>query len=169
MDNEELLSRLGSQSEEDSSEAGQETEEAHIRFLVFSAGERKYALRADEVREITPNNEIFYIPFVPPYIRGYANRYGQPYTVFDLEMLLNNTALDGAHLLILKRDDDQVALLISDVDEFLQVPESAVCSLNADDEISRYFEGMLADDDREIFILAAESILERLERDIEYS
>lgn len=167
MENNEILERIES---EERPETDIEVKEERIyRYLVFSIGEQELALTAEEVREIATHNEIYYVPFVPPYIRGYANRHGQPYTVFDVHMLFENSELEGKHLLILKINDDQIALLISDVEEIVRVPESKIYSLSSSDDTSQYFSGALKVNEREVFILNVHKILERLERDIERS
>ena len=44
-------------------------------WLVFSAGEKKYALLASDVREILRDVPVFPLPFVPEYLNGILNRY----------------------------------------------------------------------------------------------
>lgn len=171
MNNEELLRKIENPEEQESGEEQEETlsEESLSRYLVFRIERQSYALLAEEVQEISANHEIFYVPFVPPYVRGYANRHGRPYTVFDLMMLFEKEALEGEHLLILKRPGDQAAFLISDVEELLKVRDSEVYTLSAEDDTSRYFRGALKSGNHDIFILDPDAILERLERDIERS
>ncbi|MCF7928853.1 MAG: chemotaxis protein CheW [Spirochaetales bacterium] len=167
MENDEILNQIESgKSEEHDVEV---KEESFYRYLVFWIGDQKFALPAEDVQEILTYNEIYFVPFVPPYIRGYANRHGQPYTVFDLLMLFENNGIEGSHLLILKVPDDQIALLISDVDEIVKVPDSKIYSLTSHDETSQYFSGAINVEETEIFILGVAKILERLELDIERS
>ncbi|MFP4178640.1 MAG: chemotaxis protein CheW [Spirochaetaceae bacterium] len=167
MKNDEILSRIESA---DRPETDVEVkEELFYRYLVFWIGEQKFALAAEDVQEIITHNEIYFVPFVPPYVRGYANRHGQPYTVFDLRMLFENSGIEGNHLLILKSTGDQVALLISDVEEIVRVPDSKIYSLTSHDETSQYFSGAINVNETEIFILGISKILERLETDIERS
>ncbi|MFO7849848.1 MAG: chemotaxis protein CheW [Spirochaetia bacterium] len=167
MKNDEILSRI--ESKERPETDVEVKEELFYRYLVFRIGDQKFALAAEEVQEILTHNEIYFVPFVPPYIRGYANRHGQPYTVFDLRMLFENAGIEGNHLLILKSANDQVALLISDVEEIVRVPDSKIYSLTSHDETSQYFSGAINVNETEIFILGISKILERLEMDIERS
>ncbi|THB68703.1 MAG: hypothetical protein D6B26_00295, partial [Spirochaetaceae bacterium] len=77
MDNQELLERLHqSQSEGEQQTAPQEMR----KYVVFFVGDAVFALPAADVREITFDNVVYYVPFLPPYIQGFANRHGQPYT-----------------------------------------------------------------------------------------
>jgi len=167
MNNDEILKQI--ESHEKGKKDVEVKEELFYRYLVFWIGEQKFALPAEEVHEILTYNEIYFVPFVPPYIRGYANRHGQPYTVFDLQMLFENSGIEGSHLLILKVPNDQIALLISDVDEIVKVPDSKIYSLTSQDETSQYFSGAVNVEETEIFVLGVSKILERLESDIERS
>lgn len=167
MENDELLNQVESGVPKEKETKSEETEEPVYRYLVFRIQNQSYALQAEEVQEISANHEVFYVPFVPPYVRGYANRHGLPYTVFDILMLFENTPLEGKHLLILKDSEDNAALLISEVEEILRVPQSHIYRLAAEDDVSRYFNGSLKTDKGTVFILDRQNIMERLERDIE--
>ncbi|MDA3951307.1 MAG: chemotaxis protein CheW [Spirochaeta sp.] len=167
MENETILAKLAQQDNE--SDAAETEDLPTFKFLVFSVADGLFALGADDVREISSSNEIYYVPFVPPYIRGYANRHGQPYTVFDLNMLFENTPLESETLLILKSETDQVAVLISDVKEIVAVAEREIFRITSDDESSRYYNGALNLEDTEVFVLKVDTLIERLERDLERS
>lgn len=167
MENETILSKL---TREEHQDVGSTTEETvYYKFLVFSVEDKMFALAAEDVREITSSNEIYYVPFVPPYVRGYANRHGQPYTVFDLHMLFENTPLESTTLLILKSEVDQVSVLISDVKEIVSIPENELFHISSNDESSRYFTSALNLEETEVFVLKVDALIERLERDLERS
>lgn len=131
-------------------------------FLIFTIGEDRYALPAGQVREIISESELYYIPFVPSYVRGLINRHGEPYTVIDCKVILEHEALQADKYLILKMENDQMALLISDVLEIVQVPESDIFSLPAHDA----FTGSLKIGATEIFIIDLQSIVKRLSNDL---
>lgn len=167
MENETILSKL---TQHQQTEESTDLESVSVlKFLVFTVGEGMFALAAEDVREISSSNEIYYVPFVPPYILGYANRHGRPYTVFDLNMLFENQPLASDTLLILKSETDQISVLISDVKEIIAVPENELFRISSDDESARYFSSALNLDDTEVFVLKVDALLERLERDLERS
>lgn len=165
MDNAEILHSLKERARQDREQ--KVDDEPLFKYVVFSIGEQFYALSADVVREITIQDELYYVPFVPPYVRGYANRHGQPYTVMDVQMLFEQGPLESGTLLVLNVPGDQLALLISEVDEIIKVPASEIHSLASNDESSRYFTHSITVAEREVFALKVETLLERLERDIE--
>ena len=145
----------------------QQIDQDLTKYVLFMVGEKRYALRADEVREISFDNELYYVPFVPPYVRGYANRHGQPFTVFDVQMLFHGTSLESTTLLILDIANDQLALLITDVDEIVKLPRSETHPLASSDDTARYFTHSITARDAEVFVLNTSTLLERLERDVE--
>jgi chemotaxis signal transduction protein len=143
------------------------SDEDLTKYVLFLVGEKRYALKADQVREISFDNELYYVPFVPPYVRGYANRHGQPFTVLDVQMLFEGTALESSTLLILDVANDQLALLMTDVDEIIKLPREAIHPLASSDESARYFAHSITAREQEIFVLNVDTLLERLERDVE--
>lgn len=140
-----------------------------IKFLVFHIDGKKYALYAEQIREIVMDTPLFYVPFVPPYIRGFINRHGEPHTVFDLHVLFEKETLESATYLILNIEHDQMAFLISDVIEILKVPEGDVHLITSIDEMDSYFLGSITSGGSEIFILNLNSLVERLDSDINAS
>lgn len=164
MDNEEIVAKLA---RDKGKEDNEELQVEYRKFVVFSVAEKKYALPAEEVKEISFDNQIYYVPFLPPYIRGYANRHGAPFTVLDVQMLFENSLLETTTLLILNIPSDQLALLISDVEEIIKVPVPEIHSITSADDSSRYFVEAITVKDQETFILNNLTLLERLEHDIE--
>ena len=164
MDNQELLERL----HETHTEDAQQVEPEEIRkYVVFYVGDAVFALPAADVREITFDTVVYYVPFLPPYIPGFANRHGQPHTVFDIRLLFKSEKLESGALLVLNIPQDQACLMISDVDEIIKVPLSDVHTITSEDENSRFFMESFSQDGSEIFVLNAVRLLERLERDLD--
>jgi len=165
MNNKDLMNKLKNPAENSSTESS--ADNVMCKYVVFSLGSSTYALPAADVKEISFDNALYYVPFVPPYVRGYANRHGQPYTVFDLNLLFHNEKLESSTLLVLNLLQDQACLLISDVDEIIKIPSRDVHKISSDDDSSRYFLESITLKGQEIFVLKGQALLERLERDIE--
>lgn len=165
MDNAEIMQSLKKRAHQERTSV--QTDLRLSKFVLCLVGEKRYALNADQVREISFDNELYYVPFVPPYIRGYANRHGQPFTVFDVQMLFEGSALESSTLLILDVANDQLALLITDVDEIIKLPDSEIHPLASSDDSARYFAHSITTREEEVFVLNVETLLERLESDVE--
>lgn len=162
----ELIERIRADRQEG---AGEKVERADriVKFLIFSIGEKRYALYAEEVREIVLDLPLYFVPFVPAYVRGFINRHGEPYTVVDPSVLFAQERNDSKKYLILNIRGDQLAFMISDIHEILKVPESEVHPITAKEEETGFFLGSVTLSGAEIFILNLESMLQRLEYDFE--
>jgi purine-binding chemotaxis protein CheW len=165
MDNVELIRQI-SESGGDTGAGAERRREAEHKFVVFLIEDKRYAFRAELVREIVINNDIYFIPFVPPYIKGLINRHGEPHSVFDLRIILDNEPLTASKLLIMNYARDHVAFLISDVVRVVSIPESGVHSMPASEE-QQTFEGFISYEDSEIFIINAQDIYDRLQGDLQ--
>lgn len=95
-----------------------------VTWLIFSICEKRYAIKSCEVHEIIRDVPVYKLPFLPSYIEGVMNRRGDPFTVINPLAVID----DGENVktpeqplfLVLKRDDDQVSLHISDILFFLE-------------------------------------------------
>ncbi|MFP4363486.1 MAG: chemotaxis protein CheW [Spirochaetia bacterium] len=163
MDNKAVIQKL---KQEAKGKTHAQQEEVIQKFLVFRLGPKKFALPAEEVREISLGDSIFFVPFVPPYIRGFINRHGEPYTVIDIQVLFENEQLKASTFLILNTEEDQACFLISDVQEILKLSSEYVHTITSVDESNRFFLKTIQYNDEEIFVLNTTSILERLENDV---
>lgn len=166
MKNDELLTKI-------ETEHGRNTDvdaaqvETMAKFLIVQIRETKYALYAEQIKEIVMDVPLYFVPFVPPYIRGFINRHGEPYTVFDLHVLFENEPLDSTTFLISNIQNDQIAFLASNVIEILKVPERQVHMLTSTEDRDTFFLGAVSTKGEEVFILNLINIIHRLEHDLD--
>lgn len=165
MENEKLIEQI-TQNQETKNEQGTRADEKTVKFIVFLVDQKKYALYAEEIREIILDYPLFYVPFIPPYVRGFINRHGEPHTVIDLNVLFEQVKLESSTFLVLNREDDQLAFVISEILEIVKLPEDDVHLITEDTGDEGYFLGSITSRDQEIFIVDLEKVLERLERDL---
>ncbi len=139
-----------------------------VKFLIIRIDKKKYAFYAEPVREIVMDARIHFVPFVPPYIRGFINRHGDPHTVFDLRCLFENERMDFPIFLVSHFGGDQIAVMATDIVEILKVPVNLVYRISSSTEnTNSFFSGALNLRGTEIFILDLSMILSRLEYDLE--
>ena len=122
-------------------------------WLVFIAGEKKYALLSSDVQEILRDAPVFPLPFVPAYINGVLNRYGEPYAVIDPLPLLGEKT-QSSKLYIVLHGNAHLCLRISEVIEFFPSSESG-----------KYYIGSFDFKSEEVLILNPEAFVEVAERD----
>ena len=148
----------------------EEAKETLITYLVFKIGKENYAVESNEVREILRNNEIFPLPFVPNYIKGVLNSYGEPYAVLDLSLFFGGEAQDSALFMILKNENN-LSLQVSDIQEFHSSKDINFQKFS-DKEDAGHFLGAItfsSSKDEEITapILELNSVIEKIRKDIE--
>lgn len=165
MKNEELLARIEAEHAPNGGADAVEVE-TMVKFLVVQIKDTKYALHADQIREIVMDVPLYFVPFVPPYIRGFINRHGEPYTVFDLHAMFEREPLDSATFLISAMQNDQIAFLVSSVTEILKVPERNVRLLTSTDDRDTFFSGAVSTQGDDVFILNLSNVIHRLAHDL---
>ncbi len=95
-------------------------------WLIILIGKKKYAVRSNDVLEIIRDVSVYKLPFMPSYIEGVLNRRGDPFTVINPLALIGEEETyppEEPLFLILKRDDDQLSIHISDILFFTDMEE----------------------------------------------
>lgn len=163
MDNRELVKKLSG-----AGEGGADAVEAPVAYrklILFLIDDKRYAFESDEVKEVVIVSDIYFIPFVPPYVAGLINRHGEPHTVLDLKVILDNEKLAASKVLIMNQDGDQIAFLITDILKIIPVPEGDIAAVPSS-EGSSLFRGSFSFEGREVFIINAQDVYDRLQHDI---
>ena len=105
----------------------QQEEKQTTIWLIFSIAGKKYAMRSADVLEIVRDVAVYKLPFMPAYIEGVLNRRGDPFTVINPLSVFGGAETKPPEeplFLILKRDDDQLSVHISDILQFTEMAES---------------------------------------------
>jgi purine-binding chemotaxis protein CheW len=165
MDNDTLLRRI-EESRHDDLKSEEQVDNRMVKFVIFRVEQKRYALYAEDIREIILGYPLFYVPFVPPYIRGFINRHGEPHTVIDLNVLFEQVQLEASTFLVLNRLGDQLALIISEICEIIKVRETDVHLIAGDTGDEDFFLGSVTIGEREIFIVDLDAVHERQEKDL---
>ena len=163
---EEILSLIKSSSREQTQ--NKKVDQKSI-WLIFTIGDQAdgknlYAIPAESVREILRDATVFPLPFVPPYVNGVLNRYGDPYVVIDSAVLEGKQAQDS-FLFIVLNDESHTCLRITDVKDFFTATEKDVVHFS-EAELSDYYDGTLNVDGQEVFVLKVQAIIEKVGREI---
>ncbi|HAM78776.1 MAG: chemotaxis protein CheW [Treponema sp.] len=122
--NEEVVKKI---SEETETQEQASEKKLLTTWLIFSIAKKKYAVKSGDVLEIIRDASVYKLPFMPPYIEGVMNRRGDPFTVINPRQLIGDedtTPPQEPLFLILKRDDDQLSIHISDILFFAEMAES---------------------------------------------
>jgi purine-binding chemotaxis protein CheW len=109
------------------------------KYLIFTVGDKKYALPSKLIGEVSALEKVFPLPLLPGYIKGIINRYSIPYALIDLDALLLDNRPDPApggfaKIIVLKESVDKLALLIGDVTDIADIPGEALLKIEQDGE-----------------------------------
>jgi purine-binding chemotaxis protein CheW len=107
-----------------------EVDEPQIKLVIFRLGAEYFALRGQQVREILPAGEIFYIPGCPDSLIGVINLRGDVESVLQLDRLLQRNsdeeAAVGRFILLTQASAMRAGLLVDQVEDVIDVVESAL-------------------------------------------
>lgn len=165
MADQDLISRIAEAGEANQS-ADQEVELCYRKFIIAGIKDKRYAIPATVIREIVIDVPLHFVPFVPPYISGFVNRHGEPYTVVDLGVLFEQKVTEERSFLVLNLPDDQLSFLVSDIHEIVKVPESDIFPITEKLEDERFFEGSVRLGTNDVFIVSVDGIRTRLAGDL---
>ena len=143
--------------------------EKKATWLIFTIGDsvdgrNLYAIPAENVKEILRDATVFPLPFVPPYVNGVLNRYGDPYVVVDSAVLEGKEA-QKSKLFIVMNDESHTCLRISDVKDFFTAAEKDVVHFT-EAELSDYYEGTLNINGQDVYVLKVQAIIEKVGKEI---
>jgi purine-binding chemotaxis protein CheW len=100
------------------------------RWATFWLAGELLALRVEDVQEVLMNQPLTPVPLAPDHIVGLLNLRGQIMPVIDLRRRLRfpprAPGSDG-NLLVMKSDDELVSLLVDNIGDVLELPESGWC------------------------------------------
>ncbi|MCR4579092.1 MAG: chemotaxis protein CheW [Treponema sp.] len=141
----------------------------HETWLIFTIGESAegknlYAIPAESVKEILRDATVFPLPFVPSYVDGVLNRYGDPYVVID-PSVLEGKKPQNSFLFIVMNDDSHSCLRITDVRDFYTATEKDVVRFT-EAELSDYYDGTLTINGQDVFVLKVQAIIEKVGKEI---
>lgn len=156
--NEEIIEDIESKTQNTQSV---EIQKSMTTWLIFSISNKKYAVRSSDVLEIISDVSVYKLPFMPPYVEGLLNRRGDPFTVINPNPIFsddpNAPPPEKSLFMILKRNDDQLSLHISDILLFTEIEDTDL-NLIPDANEESYFLGTVGFDNEEIPVLNSNAL-----------
>ena len=140
-----------------------------VHLIVFRLGAEEYAIRIDQVKEVTVTPEITRMPRTPDFVKGVANIRGDIIAIIDLAKRFNirpDAAKDGAstsYTLVVETDTYSIGVDVKEVPQSLNLPLTKIDktpSFLQDVSVSENFiEGIAKTDNRLIIVLDMHKIL----------
>ena len=163
---EEILSLIKSGAQEVTESHKTEKKATWLIFTIGNSadGNSLYAIPAESVKEILRDATVFPLPFVPPYVNGVLNRYGDPYVVID-SAVLEGKDPQNSFLFIVLNDESHSCLRITDVKDFYTATENDVVHFS-EAELSDYYDGTITIKGEKAFVLKVQAIIEKVGKEI---
>jgi purine-binding chemotaxis protein CheW len=152
--------------ETDSEAAAANTE----KYLIFTILGTYYTFPSRFISEVTAFEKVYPLPLMPSYVKGIINRYSVPYALIDIGFLIRETPTPESKVIVLKDTMDKIAILIDDVVDIIDIPDSALLKVEqgADrDVVADIIESSFAWHDTHVFVLGIRQILNRVKTDFE--
>ena len=145
--------------------------EAMMHLIVFKLGAESYAIKIEQVKEVTITPVITRMPRTPHFVKGVANIRGDIIAIMDLEErfhirpepLPEGLNPNITYTLVLEAKDYSIGVVVKEVPQSLNLPTSKIDrapSFLQDTNISENFiEGLARINDRLIIVLDMNKIL----------
>lgn len=143
------------------------TETVHL--IVFKLGEEDYAIKIEQVKEVTITPSVTRMPRTPSFVKGVANIRGDILAIMDLEerfVIRSEVSLmdvPTTYTLVIEAKDYSIGVVVREVPQSLNLPVSKIDKAPAflqDTSVHEHFiEGIAKVDNRLIIVLDMYKIL----------
>jgi len=134
-----------------------------LKYMLFSCGERRYAVDVDSVDEISELLPEYSIPDSSRFLRGVVNIHGKLAAVLDLSLYLGTGPVkNGQNLLLLKIPETGLAFIVNQLDRIIFKDEI----IDSAPGRSEFEEAILTLNDGSVVLLALDSLVDSIEKAI---
>ena len=105
-----------------------------MQIVVFTLGDKYYAINTDKVNEICDRIDSIMVPNSPKWVKGIINLRGSVVTLIDFSKLLHLD--DGVcynNIIIIHNEDDKIGLMVKDVIEVRDIQTTDIQNINHND------------------------------------
>ncbi len=98
-----------------------------MEVLTFKLADEPFGISIDRVEAIEHLVPVTYVPKAKAYIAGLINIRGDIVPAIDMGTLLNlGKAYENNKLILIRSDDQPIALMVDDVDDVINIEESDI-------------------------------------------
>ncbi|WP_299759669.1 chemotaxis protein CheW [uncultured Pontibacter sp.] len=149
--------------------ASEQVNSEMVHLIVFRLGTEEYAIRIDQVKEVTVTPNVTRMPRTPDFVKGVANIRGDIIAIIDLEKRFNirpNPEVEGAatsYTLVVEAEEYSIGVDVKEVPQSLNLALTKIDktpSFLQDVSVNENFiEGIAKTDKRLIIVLDMHKIL----------
>lgn len=97
------------------------------QIIVFTLGEKHYAVNSDQVEEISKMMDSTVVPNAPKHIRGLINLRGNVVALVNLSELLRLKEKECYNnIVIMNKEDEKIGILVTEVKEVLKIQDEDI-------------------------------------------
>jgi purine-binding chemotaxis protein CheW len=145
--------------------------EPNVHLIVFKIGQEEFAIKIEQVKEVTITPEVARMPKTPDFIKGVANIRGDIIAIMDLEERFGiapaSVPLKGnanqTYTLVIEGENYTIGILVKDVPQSLSVPVSKIDKtpgiIQAINVNENFIDGIAKYESRLIVVLDIQKIL----------
>lgn len=103
------------------------------QIIVFTLGEKRYAVNSDQVEEISKMMDSTMVPNAPKHIRGLINLRGNVVALVNLSELLRLKEKECYNnIVIMNKEDEKIGILVTEVKEVLKIQDEDIEKVSGD-------------------------------------
>ncbi|MFC1853498.1 chemotaxis protein CheW [candidate division CSSED10-310 bacterium] len=146
-----------------------QVDEDTVQIIIISLDGNVYAVEAENVFEIFPNQKIYSVPGTPSYVLGVQNLRGDITSILSLKVLLNLADRDdgsGLRVVYTKIEEDIVGFLVDMVNDVIDFPISGIIKTlsTLDKQMKDFIQGEIFYDEQHIPLLNIMKIFDKAAR-----
>lgn len=142
-----------------------------VHLIVFKLGTEEYAIKIDQVKEVTTTPNVTRMPRTPDFVKGVANIRGDIIAIIDMEKrfqirpaeLVDGLISNQSYTLVIEAKDYSIGIEVKEVPQSLNLPVTKIDkapSFLQDVSVSENFiEGLAKINNRLIIVLDMHKIL----------
>jgi purine-binding chemotaxis protein CheW len=132
-----------------------------MQVIIFELQGKQYAIKTDQIEEISRLLDITFVPNAPHYIKGLVNLRGNVITLMDISKLLNLELQDEdyTNIIIAKVHKELVGILVGNVWEVMNIKKDMVERIDIGEEENQGLKGVIQIQDQIINFLDIEEFI----------
>lgn len=131
-----------------------------MQVVVFKLKNEQFAVETSKVQTISEAVTVTKVPKSPEYVKGLINLRGTVIALLDINLLLDSekSEADQQSVIILKLEDELIAISVDQVDEVLEIDENIIESIKEDTKKS-YVKGIINFKDRVVTFIDIDRLI----------
>ncbi len=130
-----------------------------MQMVIFNLQGQQYAMKTEQVEEISKLIDITPVPNAPSYIKGLINLRGNVISLMELSKLLQLQLQEDQkyqNIIIAKTDNEMIGLLVGEIYEVMNIEQDRIEKIRAEEKEQRGIKGIIQIEDRIVNVLELE-------------